>query len=454
MPSLLEGIEAKYGTELEDCELDIPILYVQGKSQNFTPHILVFNDFGIDSAGSEESLKSKCQHVQELDLAQNALSQWAEVLTILRIMPRLQFANLSFNSLSQALPDSLLEGGFPRLKNLILNGTYIDWASVRKLVTQLPSLEELHLSLNGYSYVELEDLEKDTHVVHSGVKTLYFTDNTISSWREVSKLGQAFPSLSCLVLADCPITSLDVTSPSSSPDRGNTRNNEGAAYNRTESECESSTGNVDSAHHHFRSLRFLNLNNTLLSTWDDIDRLACFPMLEHLKIHGLPLFEYPREYTKHERRQLLIARLPNIRTLNGGGEISSDDREDSERAFIRHYMDKPESDRPERYTDLVCMHGRLDPLVNIDLSPERKVKVNIIHGSKTENRYLDVYQTVYELKQKLESFANIAPSKMRLFYLDQDMKAIHGPEEMKFPNKQLYSYNISSGDEIMIDSKL
>lgn len=79
MPSLLEGIEAKYGTELEDCELDIPILYVQGKTQNFMPQILVFNDFGIDSAGSEESLKSKCQHVQELDLAQNSLSQWAEV---------------------------------------------------------------------------------------------------------------------------------------------------------------------------------------------------------------------------------------------------------------------------------------------------------------------------------------------------------------------------------------
>lgn len=120
---------------------------------------------------------------------------------------------------------------------------------------------------------------------------LNVSDNTVSSWREISKLGQAFPNLTCLVLADCPIASLDVTSPNSSPDRGNSRNGEGAAYTRSESECESSASNLDSPHHHFRSLKFLNLNNTLLATWDDIDRLACFPLLEHLKIHGLPLFE-------------------------------------------------------------------------------------------------------------------------------------------------------------------
>lgn len=60
-------------------------------------------------------------------------------MTILRIMPRLQFVNLSFNSLSQALTDELLLSDcFPRLKNLILNGTYIDWPSVRKLLTYLP----------------------------------------------------------------------------------------------------------------------------------------------------------------------------------------------------------------------------------------------------------------------------------------------------------------------------
>lgn len=34
------------------------------------------------------------------------------------------------------------------------------------------------------------------------------------------------------------------------------------------------------------------------------------------------------------------------------------------------------------------------------------------------------------------------------------MKAQYGPEEMLYPNKQLYRYNIRNGDEIIIDSKL
>lgn len=65
-------------------------------------------------------------------------------------------------------------------------------------------------------------------------------------------------------------------------------------------------------------------------------------------LYSFNISQSPREYTEHERRQLLIARLPNVETLNGGGVISSQEREDAERAFIRYYMDKPEADRPER----------------------------------------------------------------------------------------------------------
>lgn len=41
---------------------------------------------------------------------------------------------------------------------------------------------------------------------------------------------------------------------------------------------------------------------------------------------------------------------------------------------------------------------------------------------------------------------------MRLYYVDKDLRD-QGPEEMKYPHKQLYSYNISTGDEIIIDLK-
>lgn len=106
-----------------------------------------------------------------------------------------------------------------------------------------------------------------------------------------------------------------------------------------------------------------------------------------------------------------------------------------------------------RYADLVAIHGRLEPLVNIDLSPERRVKVNITCGQTTEVKSINVYQSVMDLKQKLEPICKIPVSKMRLFYVDQELASL-GPEEMKFPNKQIYSYNICSGDEIIVDSKI
>ncbi|XP_067012028.1 tubulin-specific chaperone cofactor E-like protein [Anabrus simplex] len=456
MPSLLEAIDKKYGRDEEDdFGVDhLPIaIYVPKKSpRNCIPSLLVLNDCDIESAGDEQELKSKCHSVEDLDLAQNKLSRWREIFGILTQMPRVRFVNLSFNNLQEEL-STVQTDPFPFLKNLVLNGTHIDWASVRKLLRLLPNLEELHLSLNGYNSIDLDEMVSETEVKtmqHNSVKKLHFTGNPITSWSEVCKLGTAFCNLESLVLAKCPLRSLERVSSGSG---STSSDSDDCQSGRSESECESSP-RVESPHNRFRHLRFLNLNGTLLASWDDVDRLSRFPALNCLRIQNCPLFEFPQEYTEHERRQLLIARLPNVHTLNGGGLIDEEEREDAERAFIRYYMDKPESDRPERYNDLVAIHGKLDPLVQIDLSPEKRVKVKLTCGETSEVRSIVVYQTVQELKQKLEAFANIPVAKMRLFYVDQDMKAIMGPEEMRFPNKQLYSYNLCSGDEIIIDSKL
>jgi len=157
--------------------------------------------------------------------------------------------------------------------------------------------------------------------------------------------------------------------------------------------------------------------------------------------------------TEHERRQLLIARLPFVEILNGGGKISNQEREDAERAFIRYYLERPESDRPARYNELVAKHGKLDPLVSIDPRPEKRVKVTFTYGDVSEVRSVDVYRTVIDLKSRLEGIVGLPANKIRLFYVDQDFRDLQGPEEMRFPNKQLYSYNICSGDEIIIDQK-
>lgn len=139
--------------------------------------------------------------------------------------PRVRFLNLSFNRLSaQIQAAQALRPRWDSLSNLVLNSTYVGWPSVHALLKSLPALDELHLSLNEYTYVDLSGKEIDVkekcdacsrlnlpenqEPVHEQLKKLHFSGNPVSSWREISKLGYAFPKLETLLVNDCPITTL------------------------------------------------------------------------------------------------------------------------------------------------------------------------------------------------------------------------------------------------------
>ncbi|CAG9861078.1 unnamed protein product [Phyllotreta striolata] len=481
MPSLLEALEQKYGESSTDSDgsedegISVSIFVPCKSPRAVVPALLVLNDCDIATAGEKEALIAKCASVEELDLAKNKLQEWPEVFGILEQMPRLKFVNLSFNVLSTPLKSEVeLDKGtqWQQLKSLVLNSTYISWDSVQEILDHLPNLEELHLSLNDYNDVRLQELNNcdsginDNEVArspsesedaktcscppkpnhkHTGLRVFHFNGNPVEDWKEVVKIGYAFPNLQTLVLADCPIRTLDVDEDLEEDGGGGNMN-----YERTESQCTACTDKC-SPHGGFQNLKIINMNSTNISTWNDVEKLAKFPKLECVRIQACPIWE-SNEYTEHERRQLLIARLPNAKTLNGGS-ISTEEREDAERAFIRYYMDKPESDQPERFFELIQIHGKLDPLVKVDLRPEKRVKVTFTCGENSETRPLDLSRTVWDLKVKLEGFAGFSASKMRLFYVDQDLRDFQGPELMKFPNKRLYSYNIRNGDEIIIDCK-
>lgn len=132
---------------------------------------------------------------------------------------------MSFNRLSaQIQAAQALNPRWDSLTNLVLNSTYVGWPSVFALLKAIPALEELHMSLNEYSYVNLTGQEvdekdqceacarlkvEDVRPVHEQLKKLHFSGNPVSSWREICKLGYAFPNLETLMVNDCSITTLD-----------------------------------------------------------------------------------------------------------------------------------------------------------------------------------------------------------------------------------------------------
>ena len=186
----------------------------------------------------------------------------------------------------------------------MLNGNSLSWPTVSALLGTFPCLEELRLSSTGLANPQVE-------IKHQELQELFLALNNISDFSSVlSSIILHCPRLEVVSLSDCPISHL----------------------------CPGPTQQI--------SLRKLNLSDTAVATWEEVERLRTFSSLTDLRMMDCP---FNAELEEVEKRQQMIARLPNIETLNGGDKISESEREEAERNFIRHFLEQPEHARPARW---------------------------------------------------------------------------------------------------------
>eukprot|EP00092_Neocalanus_flemingeri_P041921 GFUD01045655.1.p1 GENE.GFUD01045655.1~~GFUD01045655.1.p1 ORF type:complete len:545 (-),score=132.58 GFUD01045655.1:10-1644(-) len=421
MVSLKESIDKKYGekeTESDDFGFIVFVSCSPEAKKGMLPPMITLNDYNIESFGDFSDLSSKIRNIRELDLTDNLMSDWSEVAEILLSFKSLTFLNLSNNLLNETFHNNSnqikekLDNAILPMNKLVLNGNNVNWTTVVYLVRKMPKLDELHLSANNLGDPGNATLE------HNNLRQLYLSCNPINDFCSVSmNLISNCSSLEFISLAECPVVQLP---------------------------------KVDDLQNVPKCLHSLNISTTKINSWTEVEKLRKFPGLNDLRIQGCPFLD---EYTAHEKRMMLIARLPNVKVLNGGDRITITEREDAERSFIRHFLDTPESIRPSRFDELVAVHGLLAPLVNIDLSPDMNIKVSIYHKDECREESISVMQSVKQFKQLLQGYFNVAPANMRLWYYDQEMTKIAGPEEMKFANKELYTYNVIDGDYFVVDEK-
>ncbi|TNN01352.1 tubulin-specific chaperone cofactor E-like protein isoform X1 [Takifugu flavidus] len=390
----------------------VPVAGPQGspmKDRLNVPSMLVLSGCGISRAGEQAEIAAFCAHVMELDLSHNQLQDWHQISKIVSSIPNLEFLNLSSNPLGGMTLDPHCARAFSRVRRFVLNNTQVSWETVLLLTREMPKLEELFLCLNEYSNVGVSSVACPT------LRLLHITDNSLKDWADIRKFGSMFPSLDTLVLANNNLSSIQ--------------------------------DGKDILKRLFPNLRNINLNNSGLNQWGDIEKLNFFPKLEEVRLQGIPLLQ---TYTDAERRSLIIAQLPSVSLLNGS-VVTDVEREDAERFFIRYYLDYPKEELPFRYHCLVTKYGQLEPLAEIDLRPRCRARVEVHCEEKVEQVNIRLDQTVAELKKQLTGVVRLSTNSMRLYYIDKS--SAFGPEEMKYSTRVLHSYGIQDGDELMVVPK-
>lgn len=106
-----------------------------------------------------------------------------------------------------------------------------------------------------------------------------------------------------------------------------------------------------------------------------------------------------------------------------------------------------------RYHVLVSKYGHLAPLAQVDLRP-RSTLVKVRCGERMEAVSLRLQLSVLELKKQLSDLLQLPHNGTRLFYVDQEMCSVLGPQELRCGSRALHSYGIRDGDEILVVPKM
>jgi len=425
MTTFVEALHQRYSESmLEDSSIELFIVgsLSPGKSGNHLtlPPAVSLTRCEIYKSGSENVIRDCCRNVEELDLASNNLTDLNQIFNIVKEMPFLKFLNLSENDFSKVNVDEVKAHELHNVKHLVLNNTSIPWQAIDLLLDNMPNLQDLHICLNNYKTVE--GLPKCYNV-----QRIYISKNPhLTNFEQIKNLLICFPHLKSLTMADCNVAEVPAD-----------------------------------LHTLLPSLRCLNISNWPINSWTMIDNLNSLPELVELRCIGCKILD---EFENLEtRRNMLIARLPKIKRLNGS-EIIDDERLHAERHFVRWFDEHKDVEKPSRYYELFNKYGAIPALAKVCLKPDVTAKVKVIYiknqndkendnGEQSKVIKINLKQSVKELKVQLSTLFNLPVARIRLFYCDMEVYDVSGPEEMKFGAKKLYTYKIRDGDQILIDEK-
>ncbi|BFZ61903.1 hypothetical protein YB2330_002981 [Saitoella coloradoensis] len=285
----------------------------------------------ISTAGPLERLTQVCPAgfaVEELDLSWNVISDLSEVGRICAAFPGLKTLRLNSNRFHVTGEVKVPQGAFSKLDLLTLNVTYLTWDEIVRITKHFPALRELQL---GYNAIQTILAARDELPVQHGLRSLQVLNLEGNGVERIEDLAwlSTLPNLQSLILSRNKITTLT-----------------------------SSTAKIILTT--FNLLTALDLSRNQIPTWPDIDALNALPSLSSLRIAHNPLYTPTRD-RENVARMELIARLPNVREVNGT-EVRGQERVQAE----LWYLARAEREAGEwtRLAELRAKYGASMPISN------------------------------------------------------------------------------------------
>ena len=330
------------------------------------------------------------------------------------------------------------------------------------------SVGELHLSLNT-----TEIIPSESRAQFPNVKKLHVNKCGLTNWEDFCWLSDAFPCLEQLIADSNPLQCIEQppTPPPGKPllttecidkssgqviDKAssvaNDHSSNGCFKNdsmATTNESAAVAAAVDPNTLPFRCLKYININNCFLSSWDDVDALGQLESLTEASLLSIPIGD---TLSEKERRMTYICRMQKLQKLNKSS-ISRDEREAAERWFIRLHLDNP--DPPSVYTMLVSRHGQLGRLAEVNFAAKEFARLCFtfrgISNRPPEEHDIDLQMSTGDLRSWIGDKLLGVPSEMlMIFYVCKQLVDGYIPELMADNRRQLYMYRMVDGDEINI----
>jgi hypothetical protein len=380
----------------------------------------------------EDNLAELLPNLRELDLSENLLSNWSQMITLGRHLPRLQVLNLSGNKMTFAEDSVGIEfaRACPNMKQLTLGSMALDFAEATILTSALKSLEVLHLHSNRITEISIPP------GCYLQVREMDLSQNPVCEWRHVMQLAH-LPNLRDLYLNECQIKQIEVGS-------------------NLDSNC-------------FVSLKSLQLCGNQIDRWECIANLGqIMRSLVDLKFRLNPILETDKG---DNCRQIIVALIASLKVLNGT-EIFKEERYGSELDYLKRYGKEyldiagTSQAHDEALTTFYKRHPRYPELMKRFGPPERGeltsnkpdgIKGNLIivqiecpsvTGFEVVQKMLPRNMTVQKLKTLLQRIVKKKAHEMSISYRSQCNSVV----EITLDNdmRELSFYSISSGDTILV----